>query len=147
VPWPTAQEAGYRVKFLPIQEIGWDEGRNLFVDLDGEPIRILFKLYPWEWIMREDFGANVKPSGALFLEPRWKMLLANKGLLPILWDVLPAHENLLPAYREPEPLGNAAVVATKPGGTDFAERLTIAEEQRARVRRILSASGVGIWPS
>lgn len=106
----AAQEAGYRVKFLPIQEVGWDEGRKLFVDLDGEPIRILFKLYPWEWIMREDFGANVKPSGALFLEPMWKMLLSNKGLLPILWEMFPEHENLLPAYREPEPLGNCAVV-------------------------------------
>ena len=101
----TAQEAGYRVKFLPIQEVGWDEGLKRFVDLDGEPIQTLFKLYPWEWIMREDFGANVKPSGALFLEPIWKMLLSNKGLLPILWDMFPEHENLLPAYRELEPLG------------------------------------------
>src|SRR5262249_52560854 len=36
--------------------------------------------------------------------------LSNKGLLPILWEMFPEHENLLPAYREPEPLGNAAVV-------------------------------------
>jgi len=106
----TAQEAGYRTKFLPIQEIGWDEGRKLFVDLDGQPIRMLFKLYPWEWIVREDFGANVKPSGALFLEPMWKMLLSNKGLLPVLWDMFPEHPNLLPAYREPEPLGDRAIV-------------------------------------
>jgi glutathionylspermidine synthase len=106
----TAQEAGYRTKFMPIQEIGWDEGRKLFVDLDGQAIRMLFKLYPWEWIVREDFGANVKPSGALFLEPMWKMLLSNKGLLPILWDMFPEHPNLLPAYREPEPLGDRAVV-------------------------------------
>ena len=41
-------------------------------------------------------------------------------------------------------LTKVGVDATKPGGVDFAERLTIAEEQRARVRRILSASGVGI---
>jgi glutathionylspermidine synthase len=34
----TAQEAGYRAKFLPIQEVGWDEGLKRFVDLDGEPI-------------------------------------------------------------------------------------------------------------
>jgi 2,5-furandicarboxylate decarboxylase 1 len=34
--------------------------------------------------------------------------------------------------------------ATKPGGIDFAERLTITEQQRARVRRLLSASGVSI---
>ena len=41
-------------------------------------------------------------------------------------------------------LTKVGVDATKPGGADFAERLTIAEEQRARVRRILSASGVSI---
>ncbi len=109
----TAQEAGYRVKFLPIQEVGWDEGLKRFVDLDGEPIQTLFKLYPWEWIVREDFGANVKPSGALFLEPMWKMLLSNKGLLPILWEMFPEHENLLPAYREPGPSGTAQSYASR----------------------------------
>ena len=36
------------------------------------------------------------------------------------------------------------VDATKPGGADFAERLTIADEQRNRVRDILSAAGVSI---
>ena len=32
--------------------------------------------------------------------------------------------------------------ATKPLGKDFAERLTISEEQRTRVRGILAASGI-----
>ena len=106
----TAHEAGYRVKFLPIQEIGWDAASHTFVDLDQQPIRLLFKLYPWEWILREDFGGNVKPSGALFLEPMWKMLLSNKGILPILWDMYPEHENLLPAYRDPAPLAGSPMV-------------------------------------
>jgi hypothetical protein len=34
--------------------------------------------------------------------------------------------------------------ATKPLGRDFAERLTISDEQSARVRKILQASGVNI---
>jgi glutathionylspermidine synthase len=106
----TAQEAGYRVKFLPIQEIGWDDGRQAFVDLDGQIMRQIFKLYPWEWIAREDFGANIKPSGSLWLEPMWKMLLSNKGLLPILWEMFPEHENLLPCYRDPSRLAGQAVV-------------------------------------
>jgi glutathionylspermidine synthase len=33
------------------------------------------------------------------------MLLSNKGLLPILWELFPGHPNLLPAYEAPEPLG------------------------------------------
>jgi hypothetical protein len=41
-------------------------------------------------------------------------------------------------------LTKVGVDATKPGGPDFAERLTIADEQRARVRDILSASGIRI---
>ena len=106
----TAHEAGYRVKFLPIQEIGWDAASHVFVDLDQQPIQLLFKLYPWDWILREEFGGNVKPSGALFLEPLWKMLLQNKGILPILWDMFPEHENLLPAYRDPAPLAGLPAV-------------------------------------
>ena len=47
-----------------------------------------------------------------------------------------------------DPLDNTltkvGVDATKPGGVDFAERLTIADEQRVRVRSILAASGIRI---
>jgi 2,5-furandicarboxylate decarboxylase 1 len=39
-------------------------------------------------------------------------------------------------------LTKVGVDATKPGGVDFAERLVIADPQRARVRSILSASGI-----
>ena len=28
------------------------------------------------------------------------MLLSNKGLLPVLWELFPGHPNLLPAYEE-----------------------------------------------
>ena len=41
-------------------------------------------------------------------------------------------------------LTKVGVDATKPGGADFAERLTITDEQRARVRNILRASGIAI---
>jgi glutathionylspermidine synthase len=35
-----------------------------------------------------------------WIEPIWKMLLSNKGILPILWELYPNHANLLPAYFE-----------------------------------------------
>jgi glutathionylspermidine synthase len=104
----TAIEAGYKVKYLPIQNIGWN-GTN-FLDMDEQPIRQIFKLYPWEWLVKDDFGKNIKPSGSLWLEPIWKMLLSNKGILPILWDTFPEHENLLPAYRDPSKFGNSRYV-------------------------------------
>lgn len=106
----TAEEAGCTVKFIPIQDIGWDAAARHFVDLDGEPMRSIFKLYPWEWMMTEEFGANVVPSGARFIEPMWKMLLSNKGVLPILWDMFPEHPNLLPAYTTPDKLAGRPMV-------------------------------------
>ena len=106
----TAIEAGWRSKFIPIEAIGWDKARRGFADLDGLIMRRVFKLYPWEWLLREEFGGNIGPSGTLFLEPPWKLLLANKGILPILWEMFPGHENLLPAYLDPAPLGSAPSV-------------------------------------
>jgi glutathionylspermidine synthase len=35
-----------------------------------------------------------------WIEPIWKMLLSNKGLLPILWELYPHHELLLEACFE-----------------------------------------------
>ncbi len=106
----TAQEAGYRSKLVPIQDIGWDEGGKQFVDLETQEMRTVFKLYPWEWMMKEDFGAHIAPSGARFIEPIWKMLLSNKALLAILWDMFPEHENLLPAYTSPDKLAGRPMV-------------------------------------
>jgi glutathionylspermidine synthase len=106
----TALEAGWRTKFLPIQDIGWDSAGQVFVDMDGLPMRWIFKLYPWEWLVTEDFGPNIKRSEAVMIEPVWKMLLSNKGILPILWDMYPGHENLLPAYRDPAPLAGQPMV-------------------------------------
>lgn len=115
----TAKEAGFRTKFIPIQEIGWN-GVS-FVDLDNEPMNQVFKLYPWEWILREEFGKNVAASRSLWLEPAWKMLLSNKGILPILWELFPGHPNLLPAYREPGPLAGRRVVRKAALGREGAD--------------------------
>ena len=34
------------------------------------------------------------------IEPFWKMIVANKALLPLLWSLYPNHPNLLPAYYD-----------------------------------------------
>ena len=34
------------------------------------------------------------------VEPPWKMVLSNKAILAILWEMFPNHPNLLPAYFE-----------------------------------------------
>jgi glutathionylspermidine synthase len=33
-----------------------------------------------------------------WIEPIWKMLLSNKGILPILWELFPGHSNLLECH-------------------------------------------------
>lgn len=33
-------------------------------------------------------------------EPWWKIILGNKAILPVLWQMFPNHPNLLPAYYD-----------------------------------------------
>lgn len=103
----TALEAGLGTKVLGMEEIGWD-GRR-FIDMDGEPIRALFKLYPWEWLLAEQFGANIGPSGTQMIEPAWKMLLSNKAILSLLWHRNPDHPNLLPVTFDAAEVSGRAV--------------------------------------
>jgi glutathionylspermidine synthase len=91
----TAQQAGLAASIFPIDEIGWN-GIN-FVGPDDRPLGAVFKLYPWEWMVREDFGRYLGKDGTIWIEPPWKMVLSNKGILPVLWELYPGHPNLLEA--------------------------------------------------
>ena len=95
----TAMQAGIDARPIDIGDIGWDGKR--FTDLDERPINALFKLYPWEWLIREPFGQHLLGRTARVIEPPWKMLLSNKALLPVLWEMFPDHPNLLAASFEP----------------------------------------------
>jgi glutathionylspermidine synthase len=94
-----AAQAGIETDFIDINAIGYNSLTQQFVSGD-EPMHNLFKLYPWEWLVNEEFGQHIPASGTVFIEPIWKMLLSNKALLPVLWDLFPNHPNLLPAYFE-----------------------------------------------
>jgi glutathionylspermidine synthase len=91
----TAQIAGLKPITLPIDEIG-DTGAR-FVDNAMHPIDTLFKLYPWEWIVQDEFGGSRSMTSTKFLEPAWKAVLSTKAILPVLWEMEPGHPNLLPA--------------------------------------------------
>jgi glutathionylspermidine synthase len=92
----TAQQAGLTVTSFHISEIGWNG--NTFVKPDDRPLGAIFKLYPWEWMVREEFSGYLsESSGTIWIEPPWKMLLSNKGILPILRKLYPGHPNLLEA--------------------------------------------------
>jgi len=93
----TCLQAGHRATALDIEQIGWS-GRE-FIDMDNRPIDRLFKLYPWEWLLAESFAPHVPNARTRWIEPPWKMLLSNKSILPLLWEMFPTHPNLLPAGR------------------------------------------------
>lgn len=95
----TATQAGIDARPIDIADIGWDG--SLFRDLEERPITALFKLYPWEWMAREEFGQHLLARTVRVIEPAWKMLLSNKAILPVLWEMFPGHPNLLPAAFEP----------------------------------------------
>ena len=99
----TASQAGLATTLIDIEDIGWREDGGGFVDLDGRDIAVAFKLYPWEWMFREAFGAKLSQAQTRWIEPPWKAVLSNKGILPLLWQMFPGHPNLLPAFFEDDP--------------------------------------------
>jgi len=105
----TARQAGLETTLIDIEDIGLrDDG--CFVDLKDRPMGLVFKLYPWEWMFHDEFGARLARAPTRWIEPPWKALLSNKGILPLLWEMFPDHPNLLPAFFEDDP--NAADLGT-----------------------------------
>lgn len=96
----TAVQAGVKTAFLAMKDIGWHPQRG-FTDLSEKSIAQIFKLYPWEWLTRENFGRNLPLAKTRWLEPPWKMILSNKALLPVLWKMFPESPYLLRASHEP----------------------------------------------
>jgi len=98
----TAQQAGLTTAAIAMRDIGWDRARRCFVDLTDQPIQTIFKLYPWESMLADRFGAHALDTmnTVQWIEPIWKMLWSNKALLAILWEMYPGHELLLPAYLD-----------------------------------------------
>lgn len=94
----TAMQAGIETKLIYIDDIGWN-GQH-FIDLEDEEISSIFKLYPWEWIVNEEFGVHVINDvlETQWIEPSWKMILSNKAILPILWELFPNHPLLLESH-------------------------------------------------
>ena len=137
----AAREAGMGAHFTDLSGIGLsDQGQ--FTDDQDRVIGTLFKLYPWEDMLRDEFAPNLQPSQTRFIEPPWKAVLSNKGLLPLLWHLFPDHPNLLPAFFQ------ADVEAARRGDTTaFADAIAAAEPLLARghvVKPIFSREGAGV---
>jgi glutathionylspermidine synthase len=99
----TAQQAGLATEYIDVEQIGYDHARGLFVDGQLRPMHNVFKLYPWEWIIRERYAPFLTQTLVHWLESPWKMILSNKAILPILHQLYPGNPHILPASFEPLP--------------------------------------------
>lgn len=99
-----ATQAGVKAVFLTMEEIGWNG--ITFVDKIDDPIKAIFKLYPWEYMWEEAFGKHLTEASTAWIEPAWKMILSNKTLLVALWEMFPNHPLLLPTYTKQGTLSN-----------------------------------------
>lgn len=101
-----ASQAGLETQFISVQDIGWAEEIKEFIDENREVMQVIFKLYPYEWILAEEFGKHVAANlhKTQWIEPAWKMLASSKAMLPMLWELFPNHPYLLESYFEPRHL-------------------------------------------
>jgi glutathionylspermidine synthase len=117
----TCQQAGWSTRSMFMEQVSkGSDGR--FYDQHGEHIDVIFKLYPWDWMVQEDFAQACfndmgRVGGTLWIEPPYKMLWSNKALFAILWEHFqddPRSKWLLPTYFENEKPASLTRYARKP---------------------------------
>ncbi|KAK4041312.1 glutathionylspermidine synthase [Parachaetomium inaequale] len=128
----TCQQAGWPTKTLFMEQIGLSSRDRRFYDQEGEHIDVIFKLYPWRYMVESKFGeAYFKDmerigqrnkvgeyiGGTVWIEPPYKMLWSNKALFAILWQLFkndPRSQWLLPTYFDTEAPASLTSFARKP---------------------------------
>ncbi|GGL86335.1 glutathionylspermidine synthase family protein [Nakamurella endophytica] len=131
----AAQQAGIEPVFLHTEDIRLaesDEWVSLdgtsvhpgrFLDHENRPVELVFKLYPWESLAADPFGRTalwntLQPDGTVWVEPPYKMLWSNKGILAVLWEMFGTDaelsQYLLPTYFAGEEPAGWADFAEKP---------------------------------
>lgn len=126
-----ATQAGCAAALLDIRDIGLNGAR--FCDRDGRKIETLFKLYPWEWMLADEFSHAPAMRFTRFVEPPWKAVLSNKGMLALLWELAPGHPNLLECHFADSPAagGLGESYAEKPIYSREGANVVLVEDGRA----------------
>ncbi|HEX8390146.1 MAG TPA: glutathionylspermidine synthase family protein [Candidatus Saccharimonadales bacterium] len=115
----ACRQAGYDTRTIYMENIKLgDDGR--FYDQEGMHIDVIFKLYPWEFMVEQEYGracfadmeniglrndAGEYIGGTVWIEPPYKMLWSNKGILAVLWKLFGGTDRakyLIPAWFEDE---------------------------------------------
>ncbi|MFC3168337.1 glutathionylspermidine synthase family protein [Paracoccus fontiphilus] len=140
----AAREAGMGAHYSDLDKLGVTK-KGQFVDAEDRVIGTLFKLYPWEDLLRDDYACHIRGSGCLFLEPAWKALVSNKGILPVLWQMFEGHPNLLPAFFADD-VADALVAGGRPVPAVAGAFGKVADQfkQGHVVKPIFSREGAGV---
>ncbi|WP_374301779.1 glutathionylspermidine synthase family protein [Paracoccus sp. (in: a-proteobacteria)] len=140
----AAREAGMGAHYSDLDKLGVTK-KGQFVDAEDRVIGTLFKLYPWEDLLRDDYARHIRGSGCLFLEPAWKALVSNKGILPVLWQMFEGHPNLLPAFFADD-VADALVAGGRPVPAVAGAFGKVADQfkQGHVVKPIFSREGAGV---
>ncbi|KAK3281749.1 hypothetical protein CYMTET_10482 [Cymbomonas tetramitiformis] len=98
----AAALAGCSSKFIGLEHL---QSQGNLLPIHHEVRKIIWKMYPYEWLSQEDLGQYVVQDHLVhaegrvrWMEPAWKLILSSKAILPYLWSKHPDHPNLLPAY-------------------------------------------------
>lgn len=128
----ACQEAGYATKLIHMEDIELGDADKRFYHGDGEDrahIDVIFKLYPWEFMVHEKWGREIfrdmeRRDGTIWIEAPYKMLWSNKGLMAVLWKLFgdpksPSYDPekaayLIPTWFEGEQPKNLKTYVRKP---------------------------------
>jgi len=102
----TAMQAGLETYYLDIEAVRWNASTSSFTTPTNQPIRNIFKLYPWEWLVREEYGQFLRSANTHWIEPPWKAILSCKAILPMLYERHPDSPFLLPSWFERPEFGS-----------------------------------------
>jgi glutathionylspermidine synthase len=134
----AAGEAGVETQFIGLGDIGLRSGgpEETFVDLADQPIRSLFKLVPWEWLLADPFGQALAREAMAerinLIEPAWKMVASNKMLLVTLKALFPDCPYLLDATASPGIAAGYGDYVRKPVRGREGANVTLVEAGRTR---------------
>lgn len=128
----TCAKAGYETRTIYMEQIEMDD-KGRFFDPDMQHIDVIFKLFPWEHLVLDEFGEAAfedmervawymegeYAGGTIWIEPPYKMLWSNKGLMALLWEMFgnsdhPGAQFLLPTWFEGEAPQSTKGYAKKP---------------------------------
>ena len=84
-------------------KLGYKEGCVPALRINQNEVKCVLSVYPKEFMIQEitkDELLKWDFKNLIFIEPLWKLIMSNKAILPLLWEMFPNHPNLVPAYYD-----------------------------------------------